>query len=175
MKSDTSERIHFRAHGTLAEETFFKLRLICVSSFRGISWSQVYDTLPKVPQLFQLWAYKEVTDAAGTNLKQARYPGGPDPHCPSGDSVLETCTHMLHCKEAGRVEALRWSIDWLDNCLKEVGTEQSLCVALVEYARGRGNTRMEDVTWGIGPGFCEMGRSHNKIGWQCFMEGVILK
>ena len=96
-------------------------------------------------------------------MDQAHYPEGPDPHCPSYDSVLETCAHILHCKEAGRVEALRWSIDWIEDRLKEVGTEPSLRATLVEYAQGRGDTRIEDVTWGTGPGFREMGRSQDKI------------
>ena len=34
---------------------------------------------------------------------------------------------------------------------------------------------MEDITRGMGPGFREMGRSQDKIGWQRFMEGMISK
>ena len=34
---------------------------------------------------------------------------------------------------------------------------------------------MEDVTRGISPVFYEMGRSHNKIVWQRFMEGMLSK
>ena len=34
---------------------------------------------------------------------------------------------------------------------------------------------MEDVTQGTGPGFRKMGRSQDNIGWQRFMEGMILK
>ena len=105
----------------------------------------MYDTLRKVPWLFQLWACKQVRGVAGTNVNQACYPGGPDPRCPSCDSALETCAHILHCEEAGCVEALRWSTDWLNDWLKEVGTEPSLHAALVEYAQGRTDTRMDDI------------------------------
>ena len=34
---------------------------------------------------------------------------------------------------------------------------------------------MEDITRDMGPGFREMGRSQDKIGWQRFMEGMISK
>ena len=34
---------------------------------------------------------------------------------------------------------------------------------------------MEDIIWGMGPGFREMGRSQDKIGWRRFMEGMISK
>ena len=70
---------------------------------------------------------------------------------------------MLHCEEAGRLDTLHRSIDWLDNWLKEAGTDPSLREGLVEYARGRGEVTMEDITSGWSPGFCEMGRSQDKI------------
>ena len=165
MTPDTSKETHFWAHRTLAEETFFKLGLVSVRIFREGAWRQVYNTLHEVPRLFKLWACKQGTDVAGTDVNQARYPGGPDPRRPSCDSALETCAHVLHCKEAGRIEALCRSNDWLNDWLKEVGTEPSLRAALVEYARCRSDTRMEDITRGMGPGFREMGRSQDKIGW----------
>ena len=34
---------------------------------------------------------------------------------------------------------------------------------------------MEDITYGWGSGFGEMGRSQNLIGWRRFMEGMITK
>ncbi len=34
---------------------------------------------------------------------------------------------------------------------------------------------METVVFGSGPGFCEMGRSQDLIGWRRFMEGMITK
>merc|ERR1712086_667377 len=175
MTSDTSKEVRFWAHRTLAEETYSKLGLMPVSSFREVAWRQVNETLHAVPRLFQLWACKQVTDAAGTNVNQATYIEGHDPRCPSCDREMETCAHVLHCGEAGRVEAFCRSIDWLKDWLEEVGTDLSLRVALVEYARGRGDTRMEDITRGMGPGFREMGQSQDKIGWQRFMEGMVSK
>ena len=71
ITSDTSKEIRFWAHQTLAKETFFKLGLMSVSSFREVAWRQVNDTLHAVPWLFQLWACKQVTDVAGTNVNQA--------------------------------------------------------------------------------------------------------
>ena len=109
-----------------------------------------------------------MTDVAVTNANQARCTKGHDPHCPSCGSALETCAHALYCEEAGRVEALCRSTAWLNDWLKEVGTEPSLRAALVEYAQGRSNTRMKDILQGMGLGFCEMGRSQDKIGWQRF-------
>ena len=79
------------------------------------------------------------------------------------------------CEEAGRVDALKRSIDWLEDWLREAGTEPNLREYLIEYARGRVHERMEDIARGIGPGFREMGISQDKIGWRRFMEGMISK
>ena len=114
MTSDTSKEVRFWAHRTLAEETYSKLGLMSVSSFREVAWRQVNDTLHAVPRLFQLWACKQVTDVAGTNMNQARYTEGHDLRCPSCDSALETCAHLLHCKEAGCVEALCCLANWMN-------------------------------------------------------------
>lgn len=114
-------------------------------------------------------------DVAGTNVNQALITEGHKPYCPSCDNVLETYTHVLHCEEAGRVDALHCLIDWLDNWLKEAGTEPSIQEGIVEYAHRPGEVKMEDITRGWGPGFHKMGRSQDKIGWMQFMKGMILK
>ena len=175
MTSDTSEEIRFWAHLKLAEETFCKLDLMYAQAFREVAWRQVYDTLHSVPRLFQLWACKQVTGVAGTNVNLNVIDEEHDPHCPSCGRAMETCSHVLHCEEAGRVDALKRSIDWLEDWLREAGTEPNLRECLIEYARGRGHERMEDIARGMGPGFREMGRSQDKIGWRRFMEGMISK
>jgi hypothetical protein len=114
-------------------------------------------------------------EVAGTNANQAVYTEGHDPHCPSCSQAIETCSHVLHCKEAGRVDALKRSIGWLDDWLKKVGTEPSLRRALVRYAKGRGSLTMGEIVSGEGAGFREMGSSQDDIGWRRFMEGMISK
>jgi hypothetical protein len=176
MTSDTSAEIRFWEHRKLAEETFFMMGLMSAHSFKEVAWMQVYDTLHTVPRLFQLWSCKQVMDIAGTNVNQAIIIEGHDPHFPSCDHTLETCAHVLHCEEAVRVDTLHRLINWLNDWLKKVGTEPNLREGLVEYARGRGNKTMEDITRGWGPGFQEMGHSQDKIlGWRRFMEGMMSK
>ena len=173
MTSDTSESLRFWAHRILAEQTFRNLGILSSDAFHEVAWRQVYDALHEVPRLFQLWACKQVTGVAGTNLHQSRYIEGHDPHCPSCHTALETCGHVLLCTEAGRVDALVRSIALLDGWLRKVGTEPRLRRALVRYARGRGALRMESIVRDLGPGYREFGRSQDIIGWRRFMEGMV--
>ena len=117
-------------------------------------------------------------DVAGMNLNQSKsiYTEGNDPHCPccpSCSTAPESCSHVLHCEEVGRVNALQRSIGWLDTCLEGVGTDQTLHQALVQYARGRGSCSVEVIVSGWRTGFQEFGYSQDKISWQRFMEGMI--
>ena len=114
-------------------------------------------------------------EVAGTNLDQSRYKEDHDPHCPSCDVNLESCRHVLHCEEAGRVAALRRAVVWLEDWLTLAGTELALLRGLVRYANGRGSLSMNDIVWGEGLGFREMGSSQDRIGWRRFMEGMLSK
>jgi len=173
MTSDTSESLRFWVHLQLARDTFFQLGVMSAHSFDEVAWRHVYDTLHEVPRLFQLWACKQVMEVAGTNLQQSHYTEGHDPHCPSCAHALETCSHVLHCEEAGRVDALAAAISRLDTWLQQEHTDPILRSCLVDYARGRGSLTMEEITWCHGAAFRRLGRSQDKIGWRRFMEGMI--
>ena len=173
MTSDTGERIRFWAHKKLARKTFHDLGILPAQAFDEVAWRQVYDALHTVPRLFQLWAAKQVFDVAGTNLRQSYYKPGHDRKCPSCSQEVETCSHVLHCEEEGRVEALLQSIKWMDEWLRKVGTDPTLRRLLVRYAKGRGRHTLEQLAFDEGPEYKEMGSSQDEIGWQRFMEGMV--
>lgn len=114
-------------------------------------------------------------DVAGTNVRQSYYKPGHDKMCPSCLQEEETCSHVLHCDEVGRVEALQQSIKWLDKWLRKVGTDPTLRSLAICYARNRGSLTMEQLSFDEGPGYREMGRSQDEIGWQRFLEGIVSK
>ena len=68
--------------------------------FEEVVWRQVYDALHDVPRIFQLWAYKQVMDVAGTNYNLAKQNKEEhDPCRPSCGQGIETyaatyCTVM---------------------------------------------------------------------------------
>ena len=165
MTSDTSESLRFWAHQTLAKKIFFPLGLMSLHAFQEAAWCHVCDALHGIPRLFQLWACKQVMDAAGTDVNQAFCIEGHDPHCPSCDTECETCAHVLHCAEVGRVDALKRSIGWLNDWLRKSDTDPKLRSALVQCARGRGVVHMETIVRDCGAGFREFGRSQDQIGW----------
>lgn len=173
MTLDTGASLRYWVHLQLARDTFFQLGVMSTHSFDEVAWRQVYDTLHEVPCLFQLWACKQVMEVAGTNLQQSHYTEGHDPHYPSCAHALETCSHVLHCEEAGCVDALAGAISRLDTWLHREHTDPTLRRCLVDYARGRGSLTMEEITRCHGDAYRRLGRSQDKIGWRRFMEGMI--
>ena len=141
-----------------------------------MAWRHIYDALHDVPRTFQLWACKQVMDVAGTNYNLAkRNKEEHDPCCPSCGQETETCSHVLHCNEAGRVDAMKRSVGWLDDWLRSVGTEPTLRRALVKYALGRGAESMKDIVFEEGRTHRDMAMSQDRIGWRRFTEGMISK
>ena len=128
-----------------------------------------------MPRLFQLWAAKQVTDLAGTNYKQSTYKDRHSPICPSCDVAIETCAHVLHCREAGRVAALLRSIELLDDWLDRTGTDKVLRRCLVQFAKGRGGQTMRQITCSMSQAYRRLASSQDEIGWRRFMEGMISK
>jgi hypothetical protein len=181
MTSDTSKALRFWVHKQLAEQTFHALGLLILTQFREVAWKKIHGALHEVPRMFQIWAAKQVTEIAGVNANQAiRNPNkNIDPRCPSCNagegSPHETCSHVLHCEEEGRVAALNCTIDLMSNWLQKVGTQEKLRSGLAEFARSRGAKLMENVVWNKGSRYHKLGQSMYVIGWRRFMEGMVSK
>jgi hypothetical protein len=67
MTADTGDVIRFWAHRRLAREALVDGKVLYERQFNLIAWEAVYAGLHGVPQMFQLWACKQVWDIAGTN------------------------------------------------------------------------------------------------------------
>lgn len=122
--------------------------------------------------MFQLWACKQVMGIAATNGLRARWTEGLDPKCPSCQRHKETCSHVLYCEEAGRVDVLLQTIRLLEHWLEEMDTDPALTHCLVKYARSRGDRSLQDICIGF-PNLRQMAETQDKIGWRRFMEGMI--
>jgi hypothetical protein len=93
--------------------------------FKLVDWEMVYLALHKVPRMFQIWALKQVMNVAPANSNRP-WETNLCPLCPSCMQVRETCEHILFCNHAGRVDALLQSINFLNEWMRESGTDPTL-------------------------------------------------
>ena len=153
LTSDTGDTLRFWAHSQLARTHYHSKGIILHEQFDETDWWSLQSTLTSLPRLFQLWAAKQVTGLAGMNYKQSIYKDQHSPICPSCDVSVETCAHVLHCREAGRVAALLRSIELLDEWLDRTGTDIALRQCLVNFAKGRGGQTMSELTVLMSPAY----------------------
>ena len=179
LSPDTSGELRYWVHKQIAKEVFVNLKLLDGEAFEEVAWRQVHDTLHDLPRLFQIWACKQVTNIAATNKREHQIKKRKniehDPRCPSCNTAIETCGHILHCQEAGRVDCLQNSIDLLEDWLAEAETERGLKECIIKFARCRGGTSMSAVAVEHGQVYRRMAASQDMIGWRRFMEGMISK
>ena len=108
MTSDTSESIQYWAHCQLANQTFHSPKTMNPEEFKEVAWRNICDALHDVPRMFQLWVCKQVMDVAGTNYNLVKK--NKEEHdlcCPNCGQETETCSHILHYYETGRVDAMK--------------------------------------------------------------------
>ncbi len=67
MTTDTSDAIRFWAHPRLAREAMVDRQILFERQFDAIAGEAVFDALHNLPQMFQLWACRQVWDIAGNN------------------------------------------------------------------------------------------------------------
>ena len=173
MTSESGDLLRFWAQRRLAREALVESKVLNIRQFDAIAWEAVYEGLHSVPQLFQLWACKQVWDIAGTNYLRSKWDESVEKWCPSCRGVKETAGHVLHCNEVGRVSTLMATIGMLGVWMEEVDTAPELSHCILEYARGRGYKRMVECINGK-EHLRRMAEQQDVIGWRRFMEGMFL-
>lgn len=86
----------------------------------------------------------------------------------------ETCRHILHCQEEGRVAALNATLDVLEEWLEEMETDPILVMGIMAFARGRGESLMEEQFISYPREYKTLGQCQDRIGWRRLMEGMIV-
>ena len=176
MTSDTGAHIQYAAGCRIARSFFHQTSRMFTDAFDEVDWPQVHRTLnEEVPQLFQIWACKQVMNIAATNKNlRRRHRDGRSNTCPCCTIHVETAAHVLLCPEAGRVEACMLGTNTRERWLDKADTDPDLTESIVEYVRQRGTTTMEEAINDSPPRFRHMDLSQDKIGWRQFLEGMIL-
>lgn len=172
MTSDTAPSIHFAAQRANARAFFDSYEILDSRAFDEVAWRIVHDTLSnQVPRLFQQWACKQVMRIAGTN-DRLHYFDGRSRQCPCCTIVDESSSHVLHCEEAGRVEAFFHAADLLEEWLEDNDTDEELADCILQFVRGRGSVSMWEICRGRQDRFSSLWEIHRilLVGSVCLKE-----
>ncbi len=147
MTSDTGAHIQYAARWQVARSFFQQMSRMFTDAFDEVDWPHVHRTLhEEVPQLFQVWACKQVMNIAAMNKHLSwRHRDGCGDKCPCCTIHVETAEHVLLCPEAGRVKAFLLCTSALERWLDEADTDPDLTDSIVEYVQRRGTVMMEEA------------------------------
>jgi hypothetical protein len=173
MTTDMGDVIQFWAHRRLARDALVDGKVLYERQFNLIAWEAVYASLHGVPQMFQLWACKQVWDIAGTNSLCLTWNNLIKKWCPSCGRARETAAHMLSCNQVGRVKTLQATIEFVEEWLEEVDTDPMVVTCVMEYARGCSYIKMQDICHRMGSQYQVMAKDQDMIGWRRFMKGML--
>jgi len=175
--SDTDSILRFTAHKQEARELFARLHIMTPDQFDEVSWQDVHATLHKLPKMFQLFTGKQVfgVSAVLANLSKQKEFSHLGDKCPSCLMSKETTSHILYCREFGRVRCLNMMIHRITQWLESVGTTPELTDLLSDFLRSRGSMLHEGHQTHLPTQYTNFLRSQELIGWQTTMEGMISK
>ena len=130
-----ADNVRFWVHTQLAKEICDELKILNEEQFQEVAWKQVCEAITSTPRMFQIWACKQVTHIAGVCFVQDKYKKDQDKKCLRCGKEVETCAHVLNCKEEGRVKALTKYIQLVDQWMKNAETYDTLRTCLVRYVK----------------------------------------
>jgi hypothetical protein len=97
MTTDAGEALHFWAHCRLVHEALVDGKILTGTQFDVVAWEVVYNPLHLVPRMFQLWAWKQVWDIAGTSYLRCKWYKMAKKWCPSCQRAKEMVEHVPLC------------------------------------------------------------------------------
>ncbi len=103
LTSDKGEKLKFWVQRQQARLYFHDANIFYGPQFDTIDWEMVHTMLWGIPRMFQIWACKQVMDIAPANGNRP-WEQNLCPLCPSCAQVNKTCSHILFCNHAGRVD-----------------------------------------------------------------------
>jgi hypothetical protein len=172
LTSNKGEKLRFWVHNQLTRSWFHDASILFTDEFNKVDWEMIHIALRRVPRMFQIWACKQIMDIVPANGNRP-WERLLCPLCPSCTQVPETCSHILFCNHAGRVDVLMKLIDLLASWLTEVDTDPNLLDCIVDYAKECGGVTVSDICLSIDKRYRLMAQDQDIIGWRRFMEGMI--
>ena len=177
ITSDSDSNLRYFAHKQEAKSLFIKLSILSSEAFEEVAWPDVHSTLSKLPKMFQLFAGKQVFGVSAVlgNLSKQKEFAHLGEKCPNCTSCKETTSHLLHCREIGRIKCLTMMIRHVSNWMETVHTSPELADLITDYLSSKGTLLHHHQPTQILPQYSAFIQSQDTIGWSRMMEGMVSK
>jgi len=151
----------------------FNARCIVHSyNFDLIYWRGMDRVIKSFPGMFRVFITKQVSHFCATNKMLSIIDGKIKNQCPNCRCPNETTTHITRCLDPGRSACFEKLVESIRDWLKTNNTGDELILCIIKYLLTRSRSTMSAITWNK-PAFHSLATHHDRLGWDCFLEGRI--
>ena len=123
------------------------------------------------PKMFGIFIAKQVSGWCCSNSKQSLWDTSINNICPNCGMLNETSNHMTQGKDPGRLDLLWESIDNILTHLEKANAPIPLIEMIEAYLLAQGSQILESCNESNAPRYTMLARSHDRLGWDNFIEG----
>jgi hypothetical protein len=160
---DKEARLHYHENG-----------IVPLDQFDEVYWDGIEKVLDRCPEMFSVWATKQVSGFNGNNHLLHHINGVTVDICPNCSCHPERASHIVFCPDPARTQVFNSSVDKLVEWLASQRTATELTILLSTYLCGRGNLCMSSLCSRI-IRYHQLATMVDELGFQNMMEGRILK
>eukprot|EP00956_Cyclotella_meneghiniana_P001145 scaffold1315_cov23-Cyclotella_meneghiniana.AAC.13 len=140
--------------------------------FDEVYWDGVEKVLSSCPEMFSVWATKQVSGFFGNNHLMNHIDGHTVDACPNCGCHPERPQHIIFCRDPARSAVFNSSVDKLVEWLASQRTDASLTLLLSEYLRGRGDVLMTSLCTPRSQ-YYDLAEMVDSLGFRNILEGRI--
>lgn len=160
---DKQARLHYHEMG-----------IIPLDLFNEVYWDGVEKVLGRCPEMFSVWAAKQVSGFCGNNHLLHHINGVTVDVCPNCGCHPERASHIIFCRDTARSNVFNASVDRLVEWLASQRTDAELTIILSTYLRGRGDHLMSSLC-SRKSRYYQLACMVDALGFRNMMEGRIPK
>jgi hypothetical protein len=173
--SGSYERSILRDWGDKQARVHYHMRNILPSHlFEEVYWDGIERVLDSCPEMFSVWATKQVSGFNGNNHLLRHINGSTIDECPNCGCRPERSTHMIYCRDSARSAVFSSSVDKLVEWLASQRTDPELITLLSSYLRLRGDSSMLSLC-APRSRYCHLACMVDDLGFRNMLEGRIPK
>jgi hypothetical protein len=140
--------------------------------FNLIYWDPIGTTMAASPQLYQLWASKQVTRFCGTGRMMMAMKLWDNDRCPCCKTVEETTYHILTCPDTDMADCFTSGTNDLKEWLQDHDTHPVLQDFLLQYIRQQDRSTFSQLPE-LPTELTTLAKDQDTIGWQNCLEGKL--
>eukprot|EP00956_Cyclotella_meneghiniana_P009764 scaffold13538_cov72-Cyclotella_meneghiniana.AAC.6 len=158
----------------VGREHYYVKDIIAPGMFDDVYWDGVEKVLTSCPEMFSVWATKQVSGFFGNNHLMRHINGHTVDVCPNCGCHPERPQYIIFCRDPARSAVFDSSIDKLVEWLASQRTDALLTILLSEYLRHRGDVPMASLCTPCSD-YYELAEVVDSLGFRNLLEGRISK